>query len=98
MQGEEKIMANKSLGALGDELAVQIGAGTFSFGISGVYVGTVQLWRLSPEDGADDELVAAYTGKETLVGDCAEDGTTYIAKMDLYTSGTARVRISQRSV
>ncbi len=91
-------MPNKPLSAAGEELRVQIGSGVFSFGIAGAFVGTVNLWRRSPEEGAEDELVAAYTVVQTLVGDCAEDGTEYIARMEAYTSGIAKVRISQRSV
>jgi len=88
-------MPSGILAAVGDEVKAQVGMGMFHFGITGAFVGTIVVYRIPPD--GDDELIDTYTAIQTLVGDCAEDETTILARMDAWTSGAAKVRIGQVS-
>ena len=98
-------MATFTLGALdAATLPVSVGAGTWSFAISGTFVGTVQMqWRSTPSSpweaislsnaAAVPANYTAPTGTVLGQGSALEPDAQVRGVMTAYTSGSADVRI-----
>lgn len=100
-------MATFTLGALdAATLPVSVGTGTWTFAISGTFVGTVQMqWRSTPASPWEaiswtqaSPAAADYTaatGRVLAEGSALEPDAQVRAVMTAYTSGTASVRIGR---